>query len=266
MNSTGWFIVGFPVAGGEVLQEAGLGALALLVGGLQAHAQLVGGLFHAAVVEAGDGEQLDVPLSQRPSIHGERGKKFVEEDAEFLVGRAVGHGRRWSAFAGFPGLLGWPGLSALGVGDAALDQFHAEVRRPDVDGRHPFQEAVEQVMVDVGGVVAVGQNDALARAAQAASGEADREEPVRLGSRGPAGAGDDGGPDLVALGVVGVFEQEPQKHAGPHVPGRQAGTKAIGRDGPVEHREAVLEPVEQRPVPSIRTVPVARQHERGQVL
>ncbi|MGW5080327.1 hypothetical protein [Micromonospora echinospora] len=218
------------------------------------------------MVEAANGEQLDIPLSQRPSIHGERGKKFVEEDAEFLVGRAVGHGRRWSAFSGFPGLLGWPGLSALGVGDAALDQFHTEVRRPDVDGRHPFQEAVEQVVVDVGGVVAVGPDNALAGAAQAAGGEADREEPVRLGSRRTAGTGDDRGPDPVALWVVGVFEQEPQEHAGTHVPGRKAGTEAIGRDGPVEHREAVLEPVEQRPVPSIRTVPVARQHERGQVL
>ncbi|WP_109591732.1 hypothetical protein [Actinoplanes xinjiangensis] len=217
------------------------------------------------MVETGDGEQFDVPLGQRPSIGGERGQKFVEEGTDFLIGRAVGHGRRWSALPGFPGLLGWPGLLALGVGDAALDQFHAEVRRPDVDGRHPFQESVEQVVVDVGGVVAVGQDDALAGAAQAANGEVDREEPVGLGSRWPAGAGDDGGPDLVPLGVVGVFEQEPQEHAGPHVPGRQAGTKAIGRDGPVEHREAVLEPVEQRPVPSFYAVPAARQHERSEI-
>jgi hypothetical protein len=151
------------------------------------------------------------------------------------------------------------------MGDAALDQFHAEVRRVDVDGRHPFQEAVEQVVVDVGGVVVVGQGDALAGAAQAAGGEADREEPVRLGGGGPAGAGDDGGPDLVALRVVGVFEQEPQEHAGPHVLGRQAGSEVIGRDGPVEHREAVLEPVEQWPVPSFCTVPVARKHERREI-
>jgi hypothetical protein len=143
----------------------------LPVGGVEVHAELVGGVFHADVVEAGNGEQFDVPLGQRLSIDGERGQKFVEEDTEFLVGRAVGHGRRWSAF---PGLLEWPGLSALGVGDAALDQFHAEVRRPDVDGRHPFQEAVEQVVVDVGGVVAVGQDDALAGAAQTAGRETDR--------------------------------------------------------------------------------------------
>ncbi|MBW6434513.1 hypothetical protein KZ829_12300 [Actinoplanes hulinensis] len=185
---------------------------------------MVGGIFHADVVEAGDGEQLDVPLGQRVSGCGERGQKFVEENAEFLVGRAACHrfgcGRRWSAFSGAPGSLGLPGLFALGVRDAALDQFHAEVRRPDVDGRHSFQEAAEQVVVDVGGVVAVGQDDALAGAAQAAGGEADREEPVRLGGGGPAGAGDYGGPDLVALRVVGVFEQEPQEHAGTHVLGR----------------------------------------------
>ncbi|MEU4243461.1 hypothetical protein [Actinoplanes sp. NPDC026619] len=151
------------------------------------------------------------------------------------------------------------------MGDAALDQLHAEVRRTDVDGRHPFQEAVEQVVVDVGGVVVVCKGDAFAGAAQAAGGEADRKEPVRLGGGVPAAASDDGGPDLVALGVVGVFEQEPQERAGPHVLGRQAGPEVIGWDGPVEHREAVLEPVEQRPVPSLDAIPVARQHERSQI-
>jgi hypothetical protein len=157
------------------------------------------------------------------------------------------------------------GLLAFGVRDAALDQLHAKVCRPDVDGRHPFQEAAKQVVVDVGGVVAVSQDDALTGAAQAAGGEADREEPVGLGGGGPAGAGDDGGPDLVALRVVGVFEQEPQKRAGAHVLGRQAGTEMIGRDGPVEHREAVLEPVEQWPVSGVRTVPTTGQHERGEI-
>lgn len=156
-------------------------------------------------------------------------------------------------------------MLAFGVGDAALDQFHAEVRRVDVDGRHPFQEAVEQVVVDVVGVVVVGQGDAFAGAAQAAGGEADREEPVLLGGGGLAGAGDDGGPNLVALGVVGVFEQEPQEHAGPHVLGRQAGPEVIGRDRPVEHREAGLEPIEQRPVPSLDAIPVARQNKRSEI-
>lgn len=174
---------------------------------------MVGGVFHADVVEAGDGEQPDVPLGQRASCCGECGQKFAEEDAEFLVGRAAchrfGHGRRRSAFPGVAGSLGWPWLLALGVRDAAFDQLHAKVRRPDVDGRHPFQEAAEQVVVDVGGVVATSQDDALSGVAQAAGGEADREEPVRLGGSGPACAGDDGGPDLVALRIVGVFEQEP---------------------------------------------------------
>jgi hypothetical protein len=52
---------------------------------------LFGGVLHADVVEAGDSEQLDIPLGQRASGIGERGQKFVEEDAEVLVRRTAGH-------------------------------------------------------------------------------------------------------------------------------------------------------------------------------
>jgi hypothetical protein len=159
----------FAVAGGDVLTESGFGALALLVGGVQTHAQLVGGGFHADVVKAGDGEQFDVPLGQRLAGVCERGQELVEEAAEFFVRRATGHGLAVGhGRSTFPRVLDsfrLPGLLALGVGDAALDQLHAEVRRSDVDGLHPFQEAVEQVVVDIGGVVAVGHGDALAGAA-----------------------------------------------------------------------------------------------------
>ncbi|GAA4961608.1 hypothetical protein [Actinoplanes utahensis] len=75
-------------------------------------------------------------------------------------------------------------------------------------------------MVDVGVLVEGEPGSADAEPAEAAGCQSDREDAVRLGSGRLAGAGDDGGPDPVALGVVGVFEEEAFELAWPHVCGR----------------------------------------------
>jgi len=241
------------VAGGEVLADSGFGALPPLVGSFQGQAEDRGGVDDGEAVEGGYGEQFDVVLAQRGTAVGHVGDQFVERGLQ-ATGEEGGEGRVGTVLGGRRPVEVSPPVH-LGVADAAVDQFAAEVGRVQRDAAQTALETDVQVVIDVIEFTTAQYPQGVAPGAQAADGEAEREDPVRLGGIRLAGAIDDGGPDPVALRVVGVFDQEALELARGHVARWQARGEAVGADIPRQQSEAVRKPVEQRLVPGDGTVP-----------